>query len=47
LSQLETQYGGLNNIPPDVASQRLRDFQNQLGNLIDQNPTTKINDLNF
>jgi hypothetical protein len=40
-------FGGEANIPPDEASQRLRDLQNFIRSKIDENPTTKINDLDF
>ncbi|HAD33213.1 MAG TPA: hypothetical protein DCF44_01710 [Chitinophagaceae bacterium] len=47
LEELENTYGGTSNIPPDVASQRLRDFQNDLSDLIDLHSTVKINLLEF
>lgn len=43
---LENEYGvGLNQVNPEVISQRLIDFQNSLRSLIQANPSTKINDL--
>lgn len=40
-------FGGAANIPPNEASQRLRELQNYIGGIIDANPTVKINDLQF
>ncbi|MCB2092189.1 MAG: hypothetical protein KDF58_12120, partial [Alphaproteobacteria bacterium] len=43
---LEQQYGvPLEQIDPNVVSERLIDFQNSLRSLIESNPNTKINDL--
>jgi hypothetical protein len=44
---LEDYYGGLNNIPPDIASQKLVQLQDNIGSIIDANPTIKINDLDL
>jgi hypothetical protein len=40
-------YFGPNNIPPDIASQKLIQLQDNIGSIIDANPTIKINDLDL
>jgi|GEM_PF-2484325 len=47
LDQLTFQYGGVNNIPVKKASEKLRELQDEIRNLILNNPTVKINDLIF
>ena len=46
IDDLEQEYGvPLEQIDPNVVSERLIDFQNSLRSLIESNPNTKINDL--
>ncbi|MFN0215129.1 MAG: AHH domain-containing protein [Saprospiraceae bacterium] len=40
-------YGGAANIPASVASQKLRDIQDEISAIIDANPGVKINDIIF
>ncbi len=46
INDLQTEFGvPLNQIDPNVVSERLIDFQNHLREIIELNPNTKINDL--